>query len=80
MSRNLFGDLALELRAMHENMLATGPRTGSLPELLVAAADEIEELRAGFSAATRGMDHKTVFDLITNAKKYVAERRHQNNS
>ena len=35
---------------------------------------EIEELRAAFSAASRGMSHKEVFDLITAAKKYVHDR------
>lgn len=84
MSAIPFGDLVLELRAMNENMVAMGPSTSSLPELLAAAADEIDRLRlereemvAGFSAATRGMDHKAVFDLITAAKKYAHDRRNQ---
>ena len=41
---------------------------------------EREEMVAGFSAATRGMDHKAVFELTTAAKEYVAARRNQNNS
>ena len=41
-----FGDLVLELRAMSANMVANGPRSDSLPELLAAAAREIEGMRS----------------------------------
>lgn len=40
-----FGDLVLELRAASENMVANGPRSDSLPELMAAAAREIEGTR-----------------------------------
>ena len=36
---------------------------------------ENEEVRACFNAASYGMDHKTVFKLITDAKAYVAQTR-----